>query len=170
MVLMKRMSVAAALLTLLVPAGFSQTHKSKPVVDRSHAVKKAAGKSAKPRGMANAEVYVDVTIGPGQSAVLDSGFDYTDADMVRVSVQSADFDLGNLQLQAYWSVPDANFYNLTDVVDGSTFIAANVGGAPFMVYGSQFRLVLMNTGSSTITLVQVMVFPHVTPAPPPDPQ
>lgn len=168
MPLMKRISVAAALIALLVPAGFSQTHKSKPREDLSHAIKRAASKS-KPKSMRNErwEVFTDVTIGPGQSAVLDSGLDYAGSEMARVSIRSADFDLDKLQLQAYWSVPDADYYNATDAIDGSTFAFGNAGGAKFLVYGSQFRLVLTNNGDATINLQQVILFASA-PAPEPD--
>ena len=160
--------IAAALVILLVPAAFSQTHKPKPVAGARYAAKQATGQAAQPGGVSGSEIFTDVVIGPGQSVVLDSGIDYSDKDAVRISIQSAASDLAGLQLQAYWSVPMASLYNLTDVVDGSTFVCAYAGGAQFMVYGSQFRLVLVNSGSSTINLMQTMLFTHTAPPPPDD--
>ncbi len=76
--------------------------------------------------------------------------------------------MNNLQLESYWSVPTADLYNATEAMDGSTFVFGNVGGAQFCVYGNQFRLVLTNTGSSTIDLMQVMLFAPAMAPPPPD--
>jgi hypothetical protein len=122
--LSKRVLVAAALVALLVPAGFAQKQSRIIAENRSHAAKTASGKTAtgktaKPRDMPNgsSEVFTDVTIGPGQSVALDSGLDYSNADMVRVSIRSTTPDLANLQVEAYWSAPDADYYNATE---GST--------------------------------------------------
>ncbi|SRR5258708_4924578 len=165
-----RIFVTAALTTLLVPAGFAQRQSRKTGENVSHATKRSASKSAKPRDMPNGsfEVFSNVTIGPGQSAALDSGLDYSNVDLVRVSVRSANTDLGSVQFEAYWSVPDAEFYDVTQAADGSTFVYGNAGGAQFLVYGNQFRLVLTNTGSSTVNLLQVMLFAPAISPPPPD--
>jgi hypothetical protein len=169
---MKKALVAAALFTLLVPAGFAQKQNRKTVENASHAAKTPASKTAKPakpRDIANGsfEAFVNVAVGPGQSIAIDSGLDYTYADTVRISVRSAAMDLGSLQFQAYWSVPDADYYNATDYVDGSTFIYPNAGGMQFPVYGSQFRLVITNSGSATVNLTQILLFAPQTPPPPP---
>jgi len=171
--LSKRITIAAALVALLVPAGFAQKQSRKTAENRSHAVKaanRAAGKTARPRDMPNgsSEVFTDLTIGPGQSINIDSGLDYANTDIVRVSIRSANADLNNLQLESYWSVPTADLYNATEAMDGSTFVFGNVGGAQFCVYGNQFRLVLTNTGSSTINLMQVMLFAPAMAPPPRD--
>jgi hypothetical protein len=112
------------------------------------------------------EAFVNVAVGPGQAIEIDSSLDYTYADTVRISVRSADADLGNLQFQAYWSVPDVDYYNATDFIDGSTFVYPNAGGMQFLVYGSQFRLVITNSGSSTINMTQVLLFAPQNPPPP----
>lgn len=165
-----RMLITATFTTLLVPAGFAQKQGRKTAENRSHAAKTGAGKSAKPRDMPNgsSEVFTDVTIGPGQSVNIDSGLDYSNVDMVRVSVRSDNPDLSSLQFEAYWSVPTAEYYDATQAVDGSTFVYGNVGGAQFSVYGNQFRLVLTNTGGSTVNLLQVMLFAPAMAPPPPD--
>ncbi len=162
-----RIVITAALATLLVPAGFAQKQSRKTVEDGAQAAKKSARHAAHPKDLPNkgSEVFTNVTIGPGQSTALDSGLDYSNADMVRVSVRSENADLSDLQFVAYWAVDGTDFYNATEAADGSTFIYGNVGGAQFCVYGSQFRLVLKNTGSSTINLVQVMLFAPATPPP-----
>ena len=85
---MKKLLVATALAALLVPAGFAQKQNRKTVENASHAAKKRAGKSAKPRDMPNGsfEAFMNVAIGPGQWIALDSGLDYTYTDTVRISV------------------------------------------------------------------------------------
>jgi hypothetical protein len=160
--------VATALAALLVPVGFGQKQNRKTVENASHAAKRRAGKSAKPRDMPNGsfEAFINVAVGPGQAIEIDSSLDYTYADTVRISVRSADADLGNLQFQAYWSVPDVDYYNATDFIDGSTFVYPNAGGMQFLVYGSQFRLVITNSGSSTINMTQVLLFAPQSPPPP----
>jgi hypothetical protein len=165
---MKKLFAAAALVSLLVPAGFAQRQGRKTVENPSDAAKTPAGKTAKPRDMPNGsfEAFINVAIGPGQSIEIDSGLDYTYAGTVRISVRSAAMDLGSLQFQAYWSVPDVDYYNATDFVDGSSFIYPNAGGMQFLVYGSQFRLVVTNSGSSTVSLTQVLLFAPQAPPPP----
>ncbi len=165
----RTMFVTAALTALLVPAGFAQKQSSKTADDGSHAAKTGASKAATSGEVhGRSEVFSNVTIGPGQSAVLDSGLDYTYVELVRVSVRSANADLSSLQFVAYWSVPGAEFYNATQAIEWSTFIYGNTGGAQFSVYGSQFRLVLKNTGSSTVNLLQVLLFPSGSSFPPCD--
>jgi hypothetical protein len=64
-------------------------------------------------------------------------------------------------MNAYWTVPQALYWNVADVVRGGTFAYTNVGGAVFNTYGSQLRLRLTNTGNATMYLSQVVIFTRV---------
>ena len=148
--------------TLLVAVGFSQKLDRKNVDDRSHAAKTVGAKSVKPR-VTVSETFTSLTIDPGASLTVDSAMDYSTSDVVRVSLRSMSGDLSPLQMLAYWSDPLLGFYNATQAIDGSTFVNANSGGGQFVVYGPQFRLVLTNTGTTTINLDQLMIFAPIVP-------
>src|SRR5260370_21760615 len=86
----RTMFVTAALTALLVPAGFAQKQSSKTADDGSHAAKTGASKAATSGEVhGRSEVFSNVTIGPGQSAVLGSGLSYTHVQPVPVTVRSA---------------------------------------------------------------------------------
>jgi hypothetical protein len=122
--------------------------------------KAEANASATPRSYSYAdwEVWRDVTIAPGESVNLDSGISFTTADTARVSIRSRNADLREIVMNAYWAMPQAEFFNVAEIVTGDTFPYRNVGGATFTTYGNQFRLRLTNTGTSTMYLAQVVVF------------
>lgn len=168
---MKCLFAAVALSTLLVPAGFSQKQARRPEEKsqavKSATVKSASAKSARPSRARDqvSQTFSNVTIAPGQSVALDANYDFTDSDVVRISLRSDNLDLANLQMTAYWSDFSLQFYNATDAIDGSSFVYANVGGAQFLVYGPQFRLSLTNNGTAPMTLDQIMLFapPVATP-------
>jgi hypothetical protein len=61
-------------------------------------------------------------------------------------------------VQAYWSVPEADQYNVAEIKSGQQFLYSTTGGAVFQAYGSQFRLVLVNSGEQSIRLQNVIVF------------
>jgi len=65
-----------------------------------------------------------------------------------VSIRSYNPDLRDIVMDAYWAVPQAEFYNVAEVVSGDTFPYRNVDGATFTTYGNQFRLRVTNTGTS----------------------
>ena len=102
-----------------------------------------------------------MTIPPGSSVNLDTRFDYSTTDTVRVTIRSAASDLGNFVMSAYWGVPQLPLYAVADVIAGTSFPYSNAGGATFNTYGSQFRLQVTNNGANPITLTQVLVFARV---------
>jgi hypothetical protein len=105
------------------------------------------------------EYWVNLTIPAGSSLDLDSDLDFSYSDNVRVTIRSSDSgDLSDVVLDAYWTVPQAPFFNLADVVKGDTFYYRNVGGATFNTYGSRFRLRIINNGATAVTLRQVLMF------------
>ena len=110
---------------------------------------------------ANWEYYSNLVIAPGQSINLDSGIDYSSSEAVAVTARSADSDIANLSMQAYWTLSGANYFNSAEVVNGSTFPYGNVGGAKFNVFGNVFRLTLVNNGAAPMRLVQVTVFTRI---------
>lgn len=156
----------AASLVLAFPS-FAQT--ARPAEDAS-AASKAANTVPKARPHASSvpqisssswEVWSNVIIPAGGSVDIDSDTDFSSSDTVRVTVRSANADLADLAVNAYWSVPQANYYNNSAVVTGDTFYYANVGAAMFNTYGNQFRLRLVNNGNRTMTLTQVTVFARI---------
>ena len=159
-----RLFAVAAVLTI---CAFGQTAD-----DVSEAQKPAKGTSLKAQARSKSEprsygsygdwaVWRDVVIGPGQVVNLDSDMDFSASDTARVSIRSHSSDLPNLEMSAYWAVPQALYWNVADVVRGGTFAFTNVGGTVFNTYGSQLRLRLTNTGNSTMYLSQVIVFTRV---------
>jgi hypothetical protein len=166
---MNRVLAAATVVAVLASAGFAQTVAD----DASEAQKPAKGvslkaqsrvKGAESRGSysyGDSEVWRDITIGPAQSVNLDSDISFYSSDTVRVSIRSRNSDLPNLEMNAYWAVPQALYWSVADVVTGEKFPYDNVGGVVFNTYGSQFRLRLTNTGSSTMYLAQVVIFTRV---------
>jgi hypothetical protein len=159
-----RLLAVSAVLTM---CAFGQTAD-----DASEAKKPIKGISLKAHARSKAEprsygsygdwaVWRDITITPGQSVHLDSDMDFSASDTARVSIRSHYSDLPNLEMNAYWTVPQALYWNVADVVRGGTFAYTNVGGAVFNTYGSQLRLRLTNTGSATMYLSQVVIFTRV---------
>jgi hypothetical protein len=159
---------------LFAAAGWSQT--SKPADDAGRPVQtepatgastaradqrsSLAGARAPAASYSSAiwEYWVNLTIPAGSWLDLDSVMDFSHAGNVRVSVRCLDASLGNVVLAAYWTVPQAPFFNVADVVEGNTFYYRNVGGTTFNAYGSRFRLRIINNGVTGITLSQVLLF------------
>jgi hypothetical protein len=175
---MNRFFAAAALIAAIALGSFAQTGRSpRPAGagDVAEEVRAAAGSTesvrpnakirpnaatATPRSYSYADwdVWRNVTIAPGESVNLDSDINFSSADAARVSMRSHNDDLPDIRMNAYWAVPQAEFFNVAEVVTGATFPYSNTGGASFRAYGNRFRLRLTNTGSSTIYLIQVVVF------------
>ena len=172
---MNRVPFAVALLWLLAIPSVAQIarpespRRAPKAEDASAAAESAKSPAAKPQprigpapevavSFAKWRVWQNVTIDPGQSIFLDSNLDFSLSDAARVSIRSEFTNLPDIEISAYWSVPEADFYNVADVVSGSELAYTNVGGAIFPAYGSQFRLRLTNTGYTTIHLFQVIVF------------
>jgi hypothetical protein len=113
----------------------------------------------------NSEAYGSINIDAGKSVYIDSSLDYSSASTVAVTVQctgctTAATSLGTsgLVLHASWLVPNAEWYGATENKAATGFLYWDVGSAIFNVYGSQFRLVLQNGGSSTIAIKQITLF------------
>jgi hypothetical protein len=165
---MERILGVAAVLTLFAGTIFAQavaddaTEAQKPA--KGVSLKAQARVKAEARGSysyGDSEVWRDITIGPGQSVNLDSDISFYSSDTARVSIRSRNSDLPNLEMNAYWAVPQALYWSVADVVTGEKFPYDNVGGVVFNTYGSQFRLRLTNTSSSTMYLAQVVIFTRV---------
>jgi hypothetical protein len=165
---MNRIPAVAVVLAALASATFAQSVAD----DATEAQKPAKGVSLKAQARVkseargtysygDSEVWRDITIGPGQSVNLDSDMSFYSSDTARVSIRSRNSDLPNLEMNAYWAVPQALYWSVADVVTGEKFPYNNVGGVVFNTYGSQFRLRLTNTGSSTMYLAQVVIFTRV---------
>ncbi len=111
----------------------------------------------------NAEVFKDVTIEAGKNVILDSTLDYSAAGSVAIALRcascdSADNSMNTLLIQAFWSVPEADYYSATDYMSGSGFPYFDAGGLVFSTYGSQFRLVIQNSGEESVTVHQIILF------------
>lgn len=165
-----RFSIAIALcIVMLVPAGWAQTAKA---ADNSQAAAKPEGLKPAPSKVgprlssspqissSSWEYWTNVSIPAGGAVNLDSQLDFSTADTVRVTIRSANGDLSGLTCAAYWTVPQLQDYNAADVVTGDSFYFANVGGVTFVTYGNQFRLRLVNNGTTTINLTNVLLYIH----------
>lgn len=173
---MKRVLARAAILSAVALGAFAQSGRptrfgadeesvalrstADPVL-RSNTRSKAAAASPRAAGASDWELWRNLTIGPGQSITLHSDMDFSTAGTARISMRSRNNDLPDVRLDAYWSVPQAEFFNVAEVASGSDFPYRNVGGATFTTYGSQFRLRVTNTGSTNIFLSQVIIFSWV---------
>jgi hypothetical protein len=109
------------------------------------------------QSFSNYEWWNTVTIPAGGVISLDSGINYAASDTVRVTFRSAASDIGNLIAVASWSVPEIDHFNTQDVSLGSNYFLPNSGGAVFSVSGTQFRLILVNTGAAAISLNSVLI-------------
>jgi hypothetical protein len=168
----RRILIAGILVSALAAGSFGQRAQTPPPDEESATALKAAtslkarakarpnvaAPTPKSSSYADWDVWRNITIGAGQSVNLDSDIYYANADTARVSIRSRNNDLPSIVVSAYWAVPEAEFYNVTDIVNGGTFPYRNVGGATFSTYGSQLRLRLTNNGTSTMSLAQVIVF------------
>ena len=115
----------------------------------------------------NSEVFANTVVGPGQKYSLESTLDYTAAATVAVTVQcvactTAATSLATLglSLEARWSVPGANLSVAAEGKSGTAFPYWDAAGVIFNVYGSQFRLLLQNQGTKSITIDQITFFLH----------
>ena len=160
---MQRAVLFASTLVLCVPTIFGQRARTadnavsaEKLVDRS---KPRANAAPTPKLSSSSwEYWYNLAIAPGDVFLLDSKLDFSQSDTVRVTVRSANSDLPSLRLTAFWTVPGAQLFNASEVVTGDGFFYNNAGGAVFATYGTQFRLELANTGSSSMTLAQVIIF------------
>jgi hypothetical protein len=154
--------VAGILLATLAVGSFAQRARPSQAEEDESAALPASTKAApRSESYADWDVWRNLTIGPGQSVTLDSGIRFGTTGSARVSVRSRNRDLPNLVMDAYWAVPEAEFFNVAEVATGDMFPYPNVGGAVFTTYGTQFRLRLTNTGNGTMFLSQVVIFARI---------
>jgi hypothetical protein len=113
----------------------------------------------------NSEVFQNIVIAAGRNATINSTLDYSSANTVAVTVlcaicTTAATSLGTsgLVLQASWLVPNASSYAVAENKAATTFPYWDAGAALFNTYGSQFRLILQNTGTQTVAIQQVTLF------------
>jgi hypothetical protein len=160
--------------TAVLLASFSlrpSVAQDRPATERSaesYSVAVAARPSANTvAAAANSEVFQNIVIAAGKSVSINSTLDYTAANTVAVTVQcticttlATSLTGSGLMLQASWSVPNAGSFAVAENKSASTFPYWDAGAALFNTYGSQFRLILQNTGSGTIAIQQVTLFSH----------
>jgi hypothetical protein len=115
----------------------------------------------------NSEVFQNIVIAAGKSVSISSTLDYSAASSVAVTLQcitcttlATSLTGSGLVLQASWSVPNAGSFAVAENKAAATFPYWDGGAALFNTYGSQFRLILQNTGSGTIAIQQVTLFRH----------
>lgn len=111
------------------------------------------------------ETFAGVQVPAGKSVTLDSALDYTLSNEVGVTVvcttcTTADTSLSTqgFTLQARWRTASTASYVATEFKEASGFSYWDSGAAVFTVFGPQFRLLLLNTGDTTITVDQVTIF------------
>lgn len=134
--------------------------------DASLAKKMAAASTSSPTAVnSNSEVFQNIVVTAGASYPIDSTLDYTSAATVAITLEceacdSAKAALGasGLTLEARWSVPGATLLVAAESVPATNFFYWDAGSALFDVYGSQFRLVLQNKGTASITIDQIVLF------------
>jgi hypothetical protein len=115
------------------------------------------------------EVYKTISIAAGSLVYLDSQIDFSKSSQIAVSARctagvSAATSMDNLDFQAFWAVSGTTLFGVVEHLAGSKFAYWDAGGGTFQVYGSQLRLAILNNGSSSITLDQVVIFTPVPPA------
>jgi hypothetical protein len=171
-------TVAAAVLTVCFataclaggkPGEESAVQQPKTATSRSgdaSLAKMAAASTSSPTAVnSNSEVFQNIVVTAGASYPIDSTLDYTSAATVAITLEcqacdSAKAALGasGLTLEARWSVPGATLLVAAESVPATNFFYWDAGSALFDVYGSQFRLVLQNKGTASITIDQIVLF------------
>jgi hypothetical protein len=113
----------------------------------------------------NSEVFQNILIAAGKTYPITSTLDYTTASTVAITVEcsictTAATSLGSsgLILQAAWAVPNAVGYVVAENKAATAFAYTDAGSALFNVYGSEFRLILQNSGTQTISIQQITFF------------
>lgn len=105
------------------------------------------------------EFWNNVTIQPGGLVNLDSNLDYSASDSAKVTLLSVNgTNLRDLVASGFWAVPALRFFNAADVFTGEGSYYSDARSYTFPIYGNQFRLRLINRGTSTINLAQVLIF------------
>ena len=104
------------------------------------------------------EYWTNVTIAANSYINLDSQLDYSTIGTVRITIRSTGSNLNNLSVAALWAIPEVPYYGVADLVAGRNFVYSNAGGATLNTYGSQFRLQVINNGSTAVTRSQILLY------------
>jgi len=153
----RQVGISAIAMCLAIPL-FAQGDRPE-VIAVPKSARPAAGSPKAALSTANSEVYKNITIAPGQSTNIDSNIDYSAADRVAITyVGASGTDFSGLEVQALWSVASADYWGIAETDNGGNFPYTNAGGSIFQVFGNQFRLVLVNSGKTTITITQLLVY------------
>jgi len=160
-ILAHRLAGSLFLAFCLVSSSHTETRGTEPegAARKWTTIKKSTRKTAETEG--KWEVFKDITVDAGKSVVLDSRIDFSSLDKVAVAIRSASdslSDLENLTVQAFWSVPDADYFSAAEIKFGRTFPFTNSGSVLFGVYGSEFRLILRNEGALSLKIGQLFIF------------
>ena len=105
-------------------------------------------------------VAVNQTIYPGY--VFDSGelaIDFSGAENVAIAISSSS-DLTSTVIGVEWAAP-GDYFVLTDMVLGSDLVAPNapgMGGGRVPVYGPALKIVVLNAGTTPVTIRQLSVY------------
>ena len=123
--------------------------------------KTAQASKATPRAaqsVSNWQVWSEVTIPAGQTVNFDSSINFGSSEDVRITIRAqSGSDMKDMLFYPYWSNPDAQFWNISQLIKGSEFTFANAGGFVSQTFGSQFRLAVFNNGSAAITLRELVI-------------
>lgn len=106
------------------------------------------------------EAFTNLVVQPGQYAVLTSTLDWTGAVQASVAIECpASTSLQNVQIAVEWAMPAyAGFWTATSVIAGNTLLLPNMGGAVVPAFGNQLQILLINSGTTTVTCDQLTVY------------
>ena len=119
---------------------------------------KSRASDLSPDNFSQWEYWTNVTIPARGFVNLDSQLDFSTTSAVRMTIRTAEADMPNVVLNAYWAIPQVPYFGIADVIEGRRFPYSNAGGATLNPYGSQFRLQVVNNGPNPITVTQVLLF------------
>ena len=111
---------------------------------------------------ASSLVATDVTVAANSFKIIDQTqipIDFSGAENLSVSVISPT-SLNSVQIAVSWAPYAANFV-VTNVIDGSTFKAVSSGGAQVPVFGPNLILIILNNGTTAITIHQLAVYAYM---------
>lgn len=118
----------------------------------------------------NADVFRNVVLAGGKSLLLESSLDFTNASAVAVTIvcttctsNATSLASAGLTLQARWVIPNAELVVPTETKNAVSFPFYDAGNASFVVFGSQFRMMLQNRGTQGILIQQITFFRRASP-------
>lgn len=144
---------------LACSAAEQKRSEQEAVGEKSRRAAKPASRTA--AGSETWEIYAAITLEPGKAVAINPKLDFSTADKVAVSLRldpHSPSDLTSLELQSYWSVPEAETYSAGETRSGDDFAFLNNGSTMLQVYGSQFRLIVRNIGDADMVIQQIIVF------------